>query len=51
MYGPGGYYAKCDKSDRKRQIVYVSTYMWDLKNKTNNEYNNTETALQIQRTN
>ena len=37
MDGPGGYYAKGNKSDRVRQILYVFTYMWDLKNKTNEQ--------------
>ena len=27
-----GYYAKGNKSDRERQIVYDITYMWNLKN-------------------
>ena len=31
-----------EMSDRERQIFYVITYMWNLKNKTN-EYNKTET--------
>ena len=35
MDGPGGYYAKWNKSDRERQILYVITHMWNLKNKTN----------------
>ena len=29
----GGYYAKGDKSDRKRKILYDLTYMWNLKTK------------------
>ena len=33
--GLGGYYAQWKKSDGERQILYVITYMWDLKNKTN----------------
>ena len=28
--GPAGYYAKWNKSDRERQILYVSTYMRNL---------------------
>ena len=32
MDGPRGYYAKGNKSDRERQIVYDITYMWNLKN-------------------
>ena len=35
MDGLGGHYAKWNKSDRERQIPYVITYMWDLKNTTN----------------
>ena len=30
--GLGGYYAKWNKSDRERQILYGITYMWKLKN-------------------
>ena len=29
-----GYYAKQNKSDKKRQIPYVFTYKWNRKNKT-----------------
>ena len=29
----GGYYAKGNKSDRERHILYDITYMWNLKNK------------------
>ena len=32
MDGPKGYYAKWNKSDRERQILYDFTYMWNLKN-------------------
>ena len=35
MDGLGGHYAKCNKSDRERQILYDITYMWNLKNTTN----------------
>ena len=37
MDGPGRYYVKQNQSDRKRQILYGFTYMWNLKkqNKTN----------------
>ena len=35
MDGPRGYYATWNKSDRERQIPYDFTYMWNLKNKTN----------------
>ena len=31
--GLGGYYAKWNKSDWERQILYSITYMGDLKNK------------------
>ena len=31
MVGLGGYYAKWNKSDRKGQILYDPTYMWNLK--------------------
>ena len=37
MDGPGGYYAKWNKSDRERPILYDSMCMWSLKNKTNEE--------------
>ena len=33
MDGLEGYHAKWNKSDRERQILYVITYMWNLKNK------------------
>ena len=33
--GLGGCYAKWNKSDRERQILYDITYMWNLKNTTN----------------
>ena len=38
------------KSDRKRQI-YDITYMWNLKNDTNNLIYKTETDSQTQKTN
>ena len=34
MDGLGGHYAKQDKSDRERQILYVVMYMWNLTSKT-----------------
>lgn len=37
MGGPRGYYAKWNESDRERQIPYDFTYMWNLKNKTNEQ--------------
>ena len=41
----GGCYAKCDKSDRERQILYDITYIWKLKKKIQqtSEYNKKET--------
>ena len=39
-------YVPWNKSDRGRQILYDSTYMWNLKNKTS-EYNKKETHSQI----
>ena len=35
MGGLGGYYAKWNKSDRERQILYDITYTWNLKNTVN----------------
>ena len=43
MDGPGEYYAQWNKSDRERNILYVITYTWNLKNKTHEWYNQTET--------
>ena len=37
MNGPWCYYAKWNKSDRERQILYYFTYIWNLKNKTNEQ--------------
>ena len=37
MNGPRGYYAKWNKSDKERKVLYGFTYMWDLKNKTNEQ--------------
>ena len=37
MDGPRGYHAKWNKSDRERQILYDFTYMWNFKNKTNEQ--------------
>ena len=39
MDGPRGYYAKCNDSDRERQIPYDLTYMQNLKNKRNKTKN------------
>ena len=35
MDGPREYYAKWNQADRERQILYVISCMWNLKNKTN----------------
>ena len=35
MVGPRGYQTKWSQSDRERQILYDVTYMWNLKNNTN----------------
>ena len=35
MDGLRGYYAKWNKSDRERQILYDITYMWNLKSTIN----------------
>ena len=37
MDGLGGHYAKWNKSDNERQILYNITYMWNLKNKLVNK--------------
>ena len=29
------YYAKWNKSDREREILYDTTYVWNIKHKTN----------------
>ena len=34
MDGSRGYYAKRNKSDREKQILYDFTYVWNLKNTT-----------------
>ena len=36
---PRGYYAKWNKPDRERQILYDFTYMWKLKTKQMNKHN------------
>ena len=40
-----GHYAKWNKSDRERQILYDVTYMWNLKNNTNESILKMETDL------
>ena len=47
MDGPREHHTKWSKSDRERQILYIITYMWNLKYKQTNEYNKTETDSQI----
>ena len=32
--GLGGHYANWNESDRERQILYDTSYMWNLKNTT-----------------
>ena len=36
MYGSGGYYIYWNKSERERWLLYVTTYMKNLKNKLMN---------------
>ena len=45
MDGHGGYYAKLNKSDRERQILYDITYMWTLKNTKQQQQKNKNTTL------
>ena len=51
MDGLGGYYAKWNKSDRERKILYDIAYMWNLKIQQTSEYNKKEADSQIQSTN
>ena len=37
MDGLGRQYAKWNESDRERQILYGITYLWNIKNKTNEQ--------------
>ena len=37
MDGPRGYYAKWNNSDRERHMPYDFTFMWNLKNKANEQ--------------
>ena len=37
MDRPTGYHAKCNKSDKERQIPCDFSYMWNLKNKINKQ--------------
>ena len=50
MNGPRDYHSKQSKSERKRQIPYDITYMWNLKYYTDEHTNETETDSQKQRT-
>lgn len=43
-----GYYAKWNKSDRERQISYDFTYMWNLKNKTNDKQINSNNQRNLE---
>ena len=45
--GPRRYYAKCNKSDRKRQIPYDFTHMWNLKIKINKQSRNRRIDAEI----
>ena len=50
MGRPRHYHTKWRKSDRERQIPHI-TYMWNLKNKTNELIYKTETDSQTEKTN
>ena len=50
MDEPRERYAKLDKSDRERQVLYDFTCTWNLKNKTNKQTNrplNTDNKLEM----
>ena len=47
MDGPRNYHIKRRKSDRERQILYSTTYMWNLKNDTNEHIYKTEIESQM----
>ena len=49
MDGPREYHTKWSKSGKERQILYI-TYMWNLKNNTNEYIYKTETDSQTQET-
>ena len=51
MGGHRDYNIKWSKSYRERQISYDITYMWDLKNDTNEPIYKIETDSQMQKTN
>ena len=46
MDGPRDYHTKRSKSERERHILYDITYMWNLKNDTNELIYITETDTQ-----
>ena len=46
MDGPRNYHTKWSKSDRKRQVPYDITYMWNLNYDTNELTYETETDSQ-----
>ena len=46
MDGSRDYHTEWCKSDRERQILYDITYMWNLKNNTNEFIYKTETDPQ-----
>ena len=46
MDGPRDYHTEWSKSDRERLILYVITYMWNLKNNTNELIYKTKTDSQ-----
>ena len=47
MDGPRDYHTKWSKPGRERQISYDITYLWSLKNDTNEFINETEIDSQI----
>ena len=48
MDGPRDYHIRWSKSDRERQVSYGITYMWNLKNNTNESVYKTETLKDIE---
>ena len=46
ILGPREYHTKCIKSDSERQMLYDITYMWNLKNNTNELIYKTERDTQ-----
>ena len=45
--GLGGYYGKWNKSNRERQILYNNTYIWNLRNTTNELIYKTEIVTDV----